>query len=219
MSTGFEVVNDNGSKQVLDKAPLFVFRDKLDHNNPNGSGRQYGQFSNKHVFATRPYDGHTLLTKQGGAFYWLDDPVDNEPYAHVGIGQGEVIRFDYNIPANSTDNYGLEVFGESGSLVYTSNQKALKILDVVKFSDIRPELTTVNGRNTCWSKNYIGKNVAALTIQFPAWNKNSDLMTIALAKRGDTYALEAAVEVSNDSNGDIVPAWGLYVLIIDVTGY
>ncbi|MFK4001695.1 hypothetical protein ACI2I3_10145 [Psychrobacter namhaensis] len=223
MAEGFEVTDDFGRKQVLDSAPLLSFSHKI--TGATETNRIY--ISQQLPLALSPADGYVLLTRlrtadrYTGAEYYEDLPNNKIMYKTRTVGTGDVFVFGRDIPPAAAD-YGLEVFNLSGDLVFSSNQKPLKLLDVVSISDIRQTLTTINGRRTYWNKDYGGKQCAAIYIQGPIWGEDPYFMTAGFAKRGNTYAFEAAPEERDDAIFDyttIVSAWGLQALIVDVTNY
>lgn len=215
MAVGFEVTDDYGRKQVIDTAPLLTYKDKkvIDGTPAN----RY--VTDKYLMAAKPSEGNSLVLTKFASSSEID-PIDNERYIYRTVGNGEFIRFDYGVAPTSVVRYGLEVYNDNGVLMFSSNQKALKILDIITITDIREAQYDAGGRRTYWQNNYPNKQVAVITMQYPIWAENPHIMTVGAVKRGDTIALEAVIEWTDSMLvGGLIASYGASYMIVDVTGF
>lgn len=207
MSIGLEIINDNGSRQVVDTAPLLTFKDKLKYEYTS-SGNRY--FTADYLLAVKPDNNSSIVLTT----------IGTSSYSYKVVGTGDVIRYDYEVAPSGGDRFGLEVYNEQGTLQYSSNQKALKVLEVISISDIRTVSGNFNIGSVFWSKNYQGKELAMMTIRKPFRSASNSLRTLALTKSGYDYSLTIQQEASGDAWGtNVVSKYNLYCLILDVTGY
>lgn len=216
MTTGFEVVDDYGRKQVLDTHPLLSFNHKLFSNSAN-LGDLYPD--PRPIYAWLP-DNNQIMTQN----YFRSRRValeDSKYYTTNRIqGFGTMYAFTSSKPT-SDENYGLEVYDASGDIVFNSNQKPLKILDIINIPDVRQSRTTVSGRVTHWRKAYGSKTAAIVLVRQPLWASGSDFKTSGVALRDSYIALEETVE---HRDGELADRWigntfALYALVIDVTNF
>lgn len=214
MGLGFEVTNDNGSVQVIDTAPLITLKDTF---TVITSDIDKGYISYEYLYAYKPANGSALLTNS-----FLKKNVNGVLRSRI-VGQGEIVRYNEGAAPLGGERFGLEVYDDKGELQFSSNQKPLKVLDVVYNNDIRTTETVVNGRRTYWSKNYGNLEVATIIMGQPTWAEAPYFMTIAPAKRGNVFAFEAVQEHRDDDafNWGVIPniSWRFHALVIDVTGY
>lgn len=222
MGVGLEITNEFGKKQIIDKAPVLVFTNKIVGANSYARDDAKNVFINEvNVYAVRPASDNYLLLST--LSFKVNEALQGpERVKYRSIGIGEFLIFKHSQPIASS-NFGMEVFDENGVLQFTSNQKTLKLLDTVFINDIRTTQTMVAGRRTYWSKDYGARDIALIFIESPFWGESPHYMTVAPAKRGSVFALEAVVELTDresvDFGGGVKPTWGLKALIIDVTGY
>ncbi len=213
---GLEITDDNGRVQVIDAAPLLSL--KTIKNITGSTENKY--ITDKHLLAAKPSNGNKLLLTTLAVPYGID-PVDNEGYKFRTVGLGELFVFEYGAqPTVGASEYGLQVFDEQGVLMFSSEQKPIRLLDIITIPDIRTVANNVNGNTTYWQKNYGSKDVAVITVQYPIWTSGSNIMTAAAVSRGQIMAIESAIEwTDSELTPGITTSWSASYLVVDVTNY
>lgn len=209
---GFEVTNDAGEKQIVDTAPALYFYRKY------VAGHK--QIIFEELFAVKPSEGVVSNLSNWQLDKGAIDPSGEgqQPRHEMRGAPATVIAFRFGMPKTST-GFGLEVFGASGQLQFSSNQRVLRVLDVINTPDIYAGGSVIEGRRTHWRKNYGNKEVAVITIQMPIWPEGGNTArTIGFARRGEWFCIE------NGHYADIPTqfldsAMATHLIIVDVTGY
>ncbi|MFK3915778.1 hypothetical protein [Psychrobacter sp. NPDC078501] len=216
MGLGFEVTNDAGRKQVLDTHALLSFSETIVSNASN-EGNLYRD--PRHITAYRPINDSVMtvnyLVRQR---HVLDDGQYH--YLHRVQGYGAMYNFSEVLPT-ANDRFGLQVFNSLGTLVFSSEQKPLKILEIINIPDVRQVGTSVNGRTTHWRKNHGSVTAAVVLIRQPLWTSGSNFMTSGVSLRSGYLAMEETVEHRDSNAADrwIGNIYGLYALVVDVTNF
>ena len=220
MPVGLEVINDYGKKQIVNKAPLLTYFDKL--TGATNTNRLWS--TQRYVYALKPDNNSSFIAYKEPfappelSYETLEDGSDL--WRVLSRGSGSYIYFKYNEPP-TLSNQGLEIYDDTGKIQFSSNQKPLKILDIVNIADIRQTVTTINGNRTYWSKDYGSKEIAAVIISAPVWGESPHFMTAAPTKRADLFTFEAAISDTDEDTVSNAVGWKyrLHALVIDVTGY
>ena len=216
MGIGLEVTNENGRKQVVDSAPLLTYMSKTTGINDNNKE----WVDPRATIGLSPAEGKSLITR----FVLTDRLITYEDGSkarqELSKGEGSFYFFEYGVAPTAT-SFGLELFNEQGELQFSSNQKPLRLLDVIDVDDIRNHRTSTNGFNGYCAKTFPNKDIAVIMINYPVWQNHDKLMTAAPTKRGYTITFEDFIE---DQNSDLIgagvySAWNLKALIVDVTNY
>lgn len=223
MAVGLEITDDAGRKQVIDTAPMLVFTETVYAHHTLSDGRRC--FTGNNLLVLKPNNssivlwdlfrtGNTTVASEGDA--WL---------AFSLKGDGTVYKFEYNLAPESTENFGLEIYNESGVIQFTSHQKPLKILDVFETDDLRTLNSNYRTNGAIlWSKDYSGKTVGMILSEGAFYTDNDEyFMSIGAQKIGDTINLVAADMYKDKESvrrgGGIVPNYKAKVFLIDLTNY
>lgn len=205
MTIGLEVYNDNQHIQITSEyRNLQIVNKKLIK---DGEAR----------------DSSILRAYQpvGDKFFLIDKPMGSAIAHEIGSAS-----------ASSSQNIGLQVFDDSGKVVYDSSLKNLRVLDRVKmtgqFNQSGPSVAPKK-----WSKNYAGKDVAVLVMQHMITGRVYDSQGV-LVFDGFSYAFKVSADgtlfCEVRPNGDRFPfpqyteGWVYFskhieFLVIDVTGH
>ena len=214
MGVGFETTDDNNRKQVLDTHPLLSFTEIIQSNTGN-KGKLVSD--PRYVYAWRPFNNEVMtLNYLKNKFVEFNGEFYN---CHLIQGFGDIYTFSEKRPTKRL-NYGLEVFNSNGDLVFNSEQRPLKILDIINIADVRQSRTNINGNTSHWRKSY-SVTAAVVFIQRPLWTDGSSFVTSGVGLRDSYISMEETVEerdaaAANRWTGN---TYSLYALVIDVSNF
>lgn len=212
---GSSVLSPDGKEQWTSDSGLLTFSRKVA---TTPSSRVW--VSMRTPVAYEPSEGSTLNSLRNNVSESVETwPNGQNARMTYSTGSGNIVYYDESPPVISS-GYGLAAYSNLGILDFSSDQKPLKILDIVDIPDIRQVAVTVNGIPTYWRKSYPGLSVACMFINYPIF-QDWLLYTAAPSLRGGVFAMERAVydNVTVNDIGNWASTWSLRCLIVDVTGY
>lgn len=186
MAHFIEVYDDDGRMQIVDEPIDMTLVMKLEAKPEDDYIFRYANGSRlRYFYRDYPENDETLMAIQPSTA-----PSDaNKSYSIKGRGnwvvghhagskgiavEGSRVTFYYYTwlprPVKTNQNFGLEVYNESGEVSWASYNASMNILDVVKATDFR---YAGGDLNNFFVKNYGHKNVAVIPIHTPRYQENN----------------------------------------------
>ena len=171
------------------------------------------------IHVISPKNG-TLAMRFTPPWYSGTDPSNGMPYEYSLTGEGSVVSYRSDIPLSNSDTYGINIYNNSGNLLYDASVLSMKVLETVYIPDIRNSITYVNGIKTFWTKTYPGLDVGYLIVRYPTYRPNNgnpdNVFSCGLCRRGDTYSIEEGLWANYF--GSWGSTWAVHFVLVDITG-